>query len=781
MALLSGCKGEGNDEPVPDISTSIQWELDYLDLSAEGGTEEIGLDAETDWKVITPPDSWLTISPDEGKAGKSLALTLSVTENGSGGKRETRLIVKATSGTAADTLTIRQAGVSRYVAIDWEEEARLARFDAASGEVQINFSDEAPTFTPEVSSIVVPTDSTYHIRVIKGVEVSGNSVTLRTEPGDLTDIFMDQEFSLSISPNPDARTTRSGRLNTTDRNGVIHPDKIVALMGDGRQIQLYDATSESQNIPVSLWQGTIDYSDSTLLKRGSLRLFWERCVMSANLGANLFFSFNSEEKSLGGIQFKTGRLDNFYFFLDGNLMMDLKLAIEAASRASESLSRTLLNNFIALYVPFTIGPVPLSVVIYADLMLDTSFEAEAKASLSTGFSTDIGLKAGVNYVNGAVAPIFEPRGRFTPYPPTLAVLGSADIKAAIYPNIQVRFNNLAGPNIAYKPYLGADEAVGAALSTDPAANYLGWRMGLYNQGELSGSLSLEFIGEHTSKPVEWTGDKSYIMRTPAKIERVSPEEDGQVFAAGEPIEVRFRVTGEDVTGTPPATAKALVRVEANGGRTDRTFYHTDSEGEILVSFIPTKEGDNIKASVVDENGEAISSSSFTPRLDEPSIVGIWEFEGGHSVFDMDHNLEAEVRWTNKLRFNADGTYTYTENPTRIPLEWTHEGQAYVSLTYAECKGTYTFSESERRLVLRPLSVDDQSTSQGNPIPGLISHVRELFGKAGSYPAVIKEDGSAPTEIAPGMIGDATGRPTLWIKFFDPQVGERFIGAYRSGS
>ena len=50
--MFFGCKDDPKQEPAPDKDGMVRLELDYLDFTAEGSEEEIGLKAETDWKVV---------------------------------------------------------------------------------------------------------------------------------------------------------------------------------------------------------------------------------------------------------------------------------------------------------------------------------------------------------------------------------------------------------------------------------------------------------------------------------------------------------------------------------------------------------------------------------------------------------------------------------------------------------------------------------------------------------------------------------------------------------
>ena len=745
--LFWNCEDENKEEPGPNIQGSaIQLEMNYLDFSADGGEEEIGLNAREDWEITNNAGTWLDVSPDGGAKGETLTLTIRTDSNEGSKAREGQVVVKALSGNAADTLTVRQAGRTRYVAVDWENEATLTQFDLQSGTVRIAFEDDVPTFTPEISSIVVPTDTMTYIRVVQSVSGDGKEVTLQTKEGYMTDIFMNQEFTLSLTPNPGTRMTRSGRLNTTDDQGVIHPDKIIARMKDGREITLYDATTKAaedipQNIPIHIWSGAIDYTDSTLFKSGDTRLYWEKCVLSAQLGGNFYFAFNSEEKPLpGGLPFKTGRLDNFYFFLDGSLSADLLLALESSIDINFENSNTLARDFIDLKVSYPVGGIPLVIFIKADMLIENAFNLEYRGKISTGFHAGIGLNAGVNYINDVASPIFEPYYSFNIYPPKLEITGDISASTTVYPYFKIRFYNFAGPNIAYKPYLAMEANVGAALSADLSQSYSGWSEGLFTQDLLTGNLSLEFIGKRfDTREIKKQGDKNYLFRAPTQIELLSPLENDQVFTPDEPIEVRFRINGEGIGDLRPITPGAIVRVTASGGKTDRTFYRANNDGDITVIYTPEEEGDYITASVLDEEGEAIDEVRFTPVLEKKkfNITGTWLSRSGLTIKDSDGSIMAEKHWYDILELNDNDGYFFEHNPGKEIVSVTHGNFTSVFQPYGYSRGIYKYNANPSLLTIDVGEVANLSTQNGEPDPGASFY--SVFEKGGTYEVMLETD------------------------------------------
>ena len=753
-ALLSwSCGDESGDDPAPDVGpakSSIRIELDYLDVLAEGGEEEVGLEADADWTAVSSVDSWLEVSPASGTSGKDLTLRLRIGRNADSAEREAKVIVRTASGNAADTLTVRQAGVSRYVDIAWGENATLSGFDLTSGEVRISFADSVPAFTPEVSTIVVPTDSLSYIRVVNDVSASGKSVTLRTEEGDMTDLFMDQEFTLSTSPNPDTRLTRSGNLSTTDRDGVIHPSKITARTEDGRNVVLYDALATRAGDVIQggrhFFERTVDWNGQPIYKWGPANLYWETCEFTSRLDGTFYFAFNSEyEVRPSGLRVKRGTLSNFFFFLDGTIGADLMLALEASGQISHSESmKRLLSDFVNVTFSFPVGPVAVPINLRTDLLADMSVNAEASAKLTTGFNGSFNVKAGVNYMGrGSVMPIFEPSYTFAPYPLTLTLFGSVSAEASVYPYFKIRLFNFAGPNIAYKPFLGWNLSAGRVLSTDASQNFVGWESDLYLKDKVMYNLELDFIGLRWPTELKETdGRFTSVYETPTKVELVSPA-DGTVCPIGQSVDVRFRVTGTAFNNEAVPTHGVTLLTNPYKGEADKAMYETDMRGEVTVRYTPREEESRLSVYFVDAKGNPITAAVFTPTLDASSIVGTWETsEFEMSVGDDTSDNLGSIKWTNTVTFRSDGTYSYVENPTRKTLNWVSHGENHSWTIYKYCNGTYTYDEETRQLTLQAGPVIDETVEDGKPSSfNGNADMYKIFGTSGMREANLNEDGT----------------------------------------
>lgn len=752
---ISGCKDEEGKMEVPDpvvTEGQIEWECPYLDFSADGGTEEIGLDAGTDWKITVPDENWLAITPAEGKKGENLILSIQVSPNESDNERKACFIVKSLGNSAADTLTIRQAGLSRHIALDWENDAQLVSFNPESGYLQIHFKENPPMLTPEVSTIVVPADTMSYIRVVKSVSGSGNDLTLQTEPGDMTDLFMNQEFTLSISPEPDAGYTRSGTLNTVDKSGAIHPFKITVLTDEGKTVTVYDATQAARDEIKenhSFWKESLDLSGKDIYnnEEDTVRLFWRNCQLEADLDGKFYFKFGGEVKKLpNGLEVPYGKLQEYYFIMDGNVKSILDLAlrtIKPYELPEEQKLQKLLADFVNVTYYFQVGSVVMPVTLKTDLMIESDFSTLASALISGGVESDVDIRAGVRYIN-SLTPVLDISGTFLPCVPSLNFQGDVNMSATLYPYFKVELFNLAAPSIAYKNNVGIKTNIGKPLSTVDPLVYFGWQGRVNNHHELEVSGSLDFAGITVSGgPFEFVTIEKTALTLPDAIELYSPDDEDEVYPVGEPIEVKFKVIAGslDTHQSNIVVSDVTVIAEPENGTVDNQYQLTDTKGIATFVYTPGAKDSRLKVRIVDAKKKTISSAVFAPNLKQ-KVVGVWNIGDGCTVVVNGQEV-ASANWNNVLIFNQDGTYSYEENPEKKVVVYDAFGETKTLSFYSYCKGTYSYNEETRELSIHPETVIDDRIENGVVSPKESILVVNLFGQEGTYKSyfIKKDDGT----------------------------------------
>lgn len=758
MMTLAGCKEDNGEEPQPgpnETQTSINLEIDYLEFTHAACEEKIGFEATADWSVLNAAESWISISPKEGEKGKNLTLTVTVNENKDDKERTAQIIIKARLGQTADTLTVRQAGVSPYVPIDWDK-AILSQFDPISGKIEIHFDDRTPYFQAGVSSIVVPTDSFSYIRIVDAVSVSGNTATLQTQEGDMTDVFMNKEFTLSTVPASKAFVTRSGIVNTTDESGIIHPSKITAFTADGQKIVLYDLEKEAKTkgdiITVTDEKEFFNYGfnkdGTTIYDWGAASLSWEKCNFNAVLNGQFYFSFGTETKTTeSGISVPKGDLLGFWYFLEGdiNTALILKLAAERSysKETATILQHNVLNGPLGITLTFPVGGVPVTVNINADLQLETKFKAEASAELTGGFEAGINVKTGLNYYKGDQypEPITQVKPSFTLHKPELTVKGSIEGEVTAYPRIKMYFFNFLGPTASIKPYIGDEFHIGSNIGGSGENNYAAWTNRLYTKMGIQLGLSLQFAGVELIQGdfPEWywpnEGGQD-LHRTPENIKIISPTDNEIEYKADEPIAVTVKVTDYSFLGQEPASVGAVVKFESSAGSVDKQYALTDANGQASVNWTPGKEGAKLTIKITDADGKTIASEVFAPNIKEEKesvLVGRWTYH--HSARPGGASMDYEVTYEDILTFNKNGTYSYIVNPARQLLIWP-EGDK--RLLYAEYHGTYSFDESTGYLTTKLTNFINETNFNGTSQEITLN---PFFGISGRYETNLSSNGT----------------------------------------
>lgn len=684
--------GENKEEPVPEGGDSqISLSSNYLDLTSEAASEEILLTSDLAWRIDNPAEEWVAIAPMSGEAGRGLALQVEVSENRQTTSRIAKVVVEVVDGSVADTLTIRQMGVSPYVAINWETDATLSHFDLVSGDVAISFKNEVPSFTPGSSAIIIPTDSCHYIRVVNAAETNGNNVTLRTKQGDMSNLFINQEFTLSTVPAESKSTLRSGRLNLTDDKGAIHPTLITTKDEEGNEVVIYDAEDPSglRNMTVQTttnffyWEK--DYTGQYIFKDDGVEVYWDKCLFQAALDGEFYFSFGestvlNEDLS---IEVPTGDLLGFYYLLKGSVNMDLLLHVIAEqNREAEAKEIPVYPN---IFGPkghtfkFMVGNVPVLINIDPSLMSEGFYRSEMRGDLTGGLNTGFEVNVGLNYYkeNGLPKPVGSIGSHFSLYKPAITVKGTIEASVCFYPDISVMFYNFAGPRVQLKPTLGDEFRFGGAAG-EVDHEYAAWTNRLYRQIEAFGQLNLNFLGkEYNSPMISLIADakEEDIYRTPEEIEFVTKS---TTMNLGETLPVTVSVSDYFLVPTSvPAAVGAVVEFEAINGTVNYTHALTDLEGRATVKYTPTAAGSYLIARILNADGEEIDSEVFRPKLQENlsfDMTGTWRGSTGWFA-------DPPLGYKNDVTFYADGTY-------KLILDESHD----LTYNWVEVGGSYKFKE-----------------------------------------------------------------------------------------
>jgi len=519
-----------------------------------------------------------------------------------------------------------------YVPIDWEQ-TTITAFNPTTGEVALQFDKWMPDLKEGISTIVIPTETCYYIRVVEQIKKENNTVTLRTREGNMTDIFMNTEFTLSTTPMEIARSA-SPNIQTEDVFGVIHPTKIIASLADGSTEVLYDIQQNIQSresfFPIQGVQEFFkldwDQNNATIKDWGDAKLFWKTCEFKASLNGHFYFSFSSCIDLINGeVQIPKGDLLNFFYILSGDIEAALKLCLTAKKGYSAGLEYPLplMENLFGptgIYIHFMVGSVPVSIRVNSDILADAQIKAEAEASLTAGAAMDMGIKMGVEYIKDSPAKMISPKitTDFTVYKPELTVKGEAHAEATAYPEIQVSFYDFVATNISYRRYIKDDFHFGGNIGGDGSNTYAGWDNRLYSTEYIAADLSLDFAGMPLweSPELTWPSEieETDLYLSPHEIKIDSPKEN-ETFSQNDEIPVVVHVTDFSAyTQVAPNTTGAVVKFEVTEGIINQEFVFTDMEGKATVNWIPQKKDAKLTATVLDGNGNAITSVEFIPNI-----------------------------------------------------------------------------------------------------------------------------------------------------------------------
>lgn len=255
-----------------------------------------------------------------------------------------------------DTPPPSEEEVSAFVPIDWEQ-TELRGFDAGTGEVTLTFQGGGtlPEFDDGHSVMVIETDTSAHIRRVMRSEADGATVRLQTVQANMTELFADTEFAVSLTPSAARTRTRTGGVTSIDEAGVLHPVKIVELNGDGTYRKLYDAKGQSRvdigaESRIDLYNINLNGVVIASSDDGNMALSWESLKQRFSLKADGYLKFTKpvrEEEVTEGLKVKLSELEACRFVFGAEVLSELILRADMKgefSFALKDLSNWLNSN-----------------------------------------------------------------------------------------------------------------------------------------------------------------------------------------------------------------------------------------------------------------------------------------------------------------------------------------------------------------------------------------------------------------------------------------------------
>lgn len=601
---------------------------------------------------------------------------------------------------------------STYVPIDWEK-TQITKMDMKTGDVTLTFTDKAPEFENGLSLIVLETDTSTYIRRVMNTDVSNKTATLQTVEANMTELFADTEFTLSLAPSAERAPTKSGTASI-DANGILHPVRIIEINENNSYRTLYDI---HQEIPQTRAEGEtglnisfpeIDNSGKVISasEDGNLALYWDTYKQNFSLNATAHFKFGkavNEKKITEDLKIKVSELEEFRFTIGAKAQWDMILGASAKGKFKyEENDITIAKGMFKprVFTFFTPTGIPVIITLGSDLLGDFSADGDAKIEIKGGVNFSGSLTTGIEYKEKKWQPIGEPTFEYQIHPLEITAFANLNMKISAYPKIKIKLYNFLGPAFSPQPFLKDSVKMGmfnemGSISKD----YYGWTEKTYAGVDLQTSIMLDFIGINEELPFPPITFEGLFYNAPDKIELKSPE-NGLDIQLDKPIEVTFNVTRKLLAADLPIQGVS-VKFESPKGKVSQNFLLTDLQGNAKVQWTPTVPNDSLTAKIFNASGEVISQATFKPKEEEEefSIVGKWWEDGHHNLPEYPILTTPLIPNDNYLEFFPDGTFEYVLNPNKQQLwigYWNDGTQSgyMIGPLYRVIRGDYTYSGSE---------------------------------------------------------------------------------------
>lgn len=596
LIVLAGCSKDAPDDYIV-ISPSE-------DIVVESFSSSVVLNvaSSADWTVTQCP-AWASVTPSSGKNGDDI--TVCFEENTSYVERTGSLSIMC--GSAVSTLSITQYGQfeTNYVELGLEAPNTTLSFDETSGRLSVTYSGGALPKVETGDAVVLPAEHGFDIRVIKRASASGNTLSMETEEGNMSNLFRNVSFILSTDV---SAKTKSGK-----GENVITPVAVGYFDNEDNYYEIYNEESATKGdyYEDCLWTFHKDFDGNRLLSGGAGELYWERCSFDAAFHGYFYFDFG--EKQIDEVT-KIGDIEFFECALTGSLDLDYLLRYHYENKYSSQADEIVLKNVIPkVSYKFKVGQVPVYINVRTDIgaSADINIEGELDASAGVRFGGEAEVGLSWSKEEG-VQPFGSYDAYLQPVHPAVVASSSAEIKASYYPHIGIEIYKFLGPWIEPRPYLKESLGAGFRISTD-GNNYFGWKAQLYSGMNIKFGLDMNFLAANFNV---WESDlyslldDQLLIDAPNRIRSISPEE-GAVFPADEDVLLVFCVeTYNPLLDSYEPCSNALVKVESEDGSMEPLYVLSGEDGLVEVWWIKSeyqeiRETLNIIASILDEDGAVI--------------------------------------------------------------------------------------------------------------------------------------------------------------------------------
>ena len=597
---------------------------DEYTVSSEGDTLSVDVKSNVDYGVELPDVDWITdISSSRGMSSHTLEYV--VHSNSTYDSRSAFIVFYDRNSDLKDTLTVHQQGIpfdTDYVDLQFDQPGVTTSYNETDGSLSVTYpSGYLPTVTPG-NSIVLPAEFHFDIRVIESVSVSGNTLRLTTSQGNMTNLFRNTSFTLTTDASVTSRSAGS-TVYTPTAYGYINEK--------GEYVEMYNESTSSRSslsVEQDLWGFNENFNDEVIYSGKAGTLSWEKCEFYAGLKGTFTFDFGQKEVQ---DRLPVGDLKKFSCELNGTVGMDLMLKYDYAYEYEEEDDQIIKYNVIPTGVlRFTVGPVPVVILVYTHLGKQYACQIEGELEATTGVKLENEVSLGLEWTPGSgVVPTKSIKPTFEFHPLTVEAKASAEAKVSYYPQVEIGIYKFLGPWFEPRPYLKETVGAGFRASTD-GDNYVGWKAETYNGMDLRMGLKMDFgfwdKEVWTSDLYNWIGDR-LLFEAPSRIRTLSPENHIKV-EKDESVTAEFMVESfSPITNKYYPCPWALINFEPESGNLDQPLAVTNLEGKATVAWTPdpgsaaqsraTETVDRkLTAKVVDHEGETIDETGLIVKVNK---------------------------------------------------------------------------------------------------------------------------------------------------------------------
>lgn len=705
---FSCSSSEDNNTPTPFVKLTP----DELTFEGFAGNDTVVVSSSGAWSINGLPD-WIDVSSHNGFNGDTLIVY--VEKNLEEGDRNATIEVNTEDGDATAMLTVHQYMYieTDYVDLGFSNPGVSYNYNSNSGSLTVTYSTGTPPLVAAGKAIVLPSEHGYDIRVIDNTTTQGNSISMQTSQGDMSDLFRNISFTLSTNPSSPTRSSDGHRIFTpesygyTDENGKYH--------------EIYNAkTRATYTESCNLWSFEQSFAGAELYSGAAGKLYWDECRYYATLNGEFTFDFG--EKSINQVR-KKGDIKRFAYTLTGNVGLDMQLHYNMNAEYSEE-DDTIIKKKLhqTLTIPFRVGLVPICINVDTHLGKYTNFEAEGNVDATAGLHANYMVESGMEWTpQGGAQPHYNATPTLELLPFTIEAQASLEAKVSYYPRIDIRIYKFLGPWVEPRPYLKESVAAGLYASSDGSED-IGWKSETYNGMDLRLGLDATFLGWRgnlwTSQTYNPMKDK-LLFEAPSRISKISPQ-DGIEVEEGESVDAEFLVECySPLNDKYYPCPLALVNFEQECGEVDGEIAVADVNGKVRVKWTPQPKDEEqaqlsatraekmvereLKAKIVDKDGEVINEDALTVKVEDDSAcddenhvhavdLGLsvkWaccnigasspeEYGGyyawGETEEKSNYTAQTYKYWTDK---DGDGYYDYDEGTISSDISGTQYDVAHV--------------------------------------------------------------------------------------------------------